>query len=148
MTAYVDLNPVVRTNIAATPEASLHTSIRRRIHALMQHHTQPANLLPFVGNHHEAKPKGLLFSLADYLELMDWSGSAIREDKTGHIDSVQLPILQRLGLEGRSWVELTLSFETLFHSLVGQPERVEAVVQGQSQHWAQGIGNCRRYFSP
>ncbi|WP_456417908.1 hypothetical protein [Thiolapillus sp.] len=114
----------------------------------MQHHTQPANLLPFVGNHHEAKPKGLLFSLADYLELMDWSGSAIREDKTGHIDSVQLPILQRLGLEGRSWVELTLSFETLFHSLVGQPERVEAVVQGQSQHWAQGIGNCRRYFSP
>ncbi len=126
--AYVDLNPV-RANMAATPEESIHTSIRQRIHALMQHNTQPANLLPFVGNHREAKPKGLLFSLADYLELMDWSGRAIREDKTGHIDSVQLPILQRLGLEGRSWVELTLSFETLFHSLVGQPERVEAVVQ-------------------
>jgi REP element-mobilizing transposase RayT len=145
--AYVDLNPV-RANMAPTPEGSAYTSVRRRIHALTQNNAQPADLLPFVGDHSEAKPKGLMFSLADYLELMDWSGRAIREDKAGHIDSAQLPILQRLGLDGCSWMNLTLSFETLFHSLVGRPERVEAVAQDQSQRWAQGIGNCRRYFSP
>ena len=52
-----------------------------------------------MGNHRQDSPKGLAFSLEDYLELMDWTGRAIREDKAGHIDATYLPILQRLGLE-------------------------------------------------
>jgi len=109
---------------------------------------QPVELLPFVGNHRQDSPKGLAFSLEDYLELMDWTGRAIREDKAGHIDATQLPILQRLSLDGRAWQKLSQSFERLFHSLVGRPEKVEAVVEAREQHWVQGIGNCRRYFSP
>ena len=145
--AYVDLNPV-RANMAPTPESAQYTSVRKRIHAALHEKAQPTELLPFTGDHRADMPKGIPFSLRDYLELMDWTGRAIREDKAGHIDSTQLPILQRLGLDGRAWIDLSLSFETLFHSLVGRPERVEAVTKAQSQHWAQGIANCRRYFSP
>ena len=87
-------------------------------------------------------------TLEDYLKLLGGTGRAIREDKAGYIDAAHLPILQRLGLEGRAWQELSQSFENLFHSLVGRPDKVEAVVKARAQHWVQGIGNCRRYFSP
>jgi len=145
--AYVDLNPV-RAKQTTAPENSEYTSVRKRIHAALHKQTQPIELLPFVGNHLADSPKGLAFSLEDYLELLDCTGRAIREDKAGHIDASHLPILQRLGLEGHAWQELSQSFEKLFHSLVGHPDRVETVVEARSQHWVQGIGNCRRYFSP
>ncbi len=145
--AYVDLNPV-RAKLAETPEKSKHTSVRKRIRTALQEKPQPVELLPFVGNHRKDSPKGIPFAFTDYLELLDWTGRAIREDKAGHIDAAQLPILQRLGLDGRAWQDLSQSFESLFHSLVGRPDKVEAVVEARAQHWAKGIGNCRRYFSP
>ena len=145
--AYVDLNPL-RAKQATTPESSRYTSIRKRIRAAMQGQAQPEKLMPFVGNQRQEAPKGLLFSLADYLELVDWTGRAIREDKAGHIDAAHWPILQRLGLEAKAWQALSQSFETLFHSLVGHPDQVEAVVAARSQRWVHGIDNCRRYFSP
>ncbi len=145
--AYVDLNPV-RAKLAVTPEKSEYASVRKRIHAALHGQIQPIELLPFVGDYRQDPPKGLAFSLGDYLELLDWTGRAIREDKAGHNDAALLPILQRLGLDGRAWRELRQSFEKLFHSLVGRPDRVEAVVAARSQHWVHAIGNCRRYFSP
>ena len=39
----------------------------------------------------------------EYLELVDWSGRAIREDKRGAIDSCLPPILIRLGIDGEEW---------------------------------------------
>ena len=145
--AYVDLNPV-RAKQADTPEKSKYTSVRKRVHAALHKQAQPVELLPFVGNHRQDAPKGIPFAFSEYLELLDWTGRAIREDKAGHIDGAQLPILQRLGLQERAWQELTQSFEGLFHSLVGRPEKVETVVEARAQHWVQGIGNCRRYLSP
>ena len=145
--AYVDLNPV-RAKQADSLENSRYTSVRRRLQALRQGRSQPVELLPFVGNHRQEQPKGLAFSLMDYLQLVDWTGRVIRDDKVGRIDQKQPPILERLGLEGQAWLDISQSFESLFHELVGRPERVEAVVQGQSRCWAQGIRHCRRYFSP
>jgi REP element-mobilizing transposase RayT len=144
--AYVDLNPV-RAGMASAPECSAHTSIQRRIQALVQKNEQPAVLLPFVGNYREETPKGLAFSLRDYLELVDWSGRAIREDKARHIDQQLPPILQRLGLNEPSWLTLAHSFENLFHSLVGRPEQLEAIARQQARQWVRGIGPCRHYFS-
>ena len=145
--AYVDLNPV-RAKLATSPEKSKYTSVRKRVRTALKEQTQPVELLPFVGSQQQDSSKGIPFAFADYLELLDWTGRAIRDDKAGYMDAAQLPILQRLGLEARSWQELSQSFESLFHSLVGRPEKVEVVVEARAQHWAQGIGNCRRYFSP
>ena len=144
---YVDLNPV-RAKQATTPENSEYTSIRKRIHDFIQKQDQPAKLMPFVGNQRQDSPKGIAFALEDYLELADWTGRAIREDKAGHIEAAHAPILQRLGMETQAWLTLTQSFEKLFHSLVGHPERLETIVAARSQRWVQGIAHCRQYFSP
>lgn len=69
--AYVDLNPI-RAKIAETPEASEHTSIKKRMDHLRRQREQPTPLMPFVGNPREPMPTGLPFPLMDYLSW--WTG--------------------------------------------------------------------------
>ena len=52
-------------------------------------------------------PDGLPFRLSDYLELVDWSGRIIREDKSGYIPDNVPTILQRLDMDARHWVYLS-----------------------------------------
>ena len=98
--AYVDLNPV-RAAMAKTPEQSDHTSIQHRIRhwqkqsqqqnisntepSHSEQSLQPDDLLPFVGHLRQDMPKGVIFNLVDYLQLVDWTGRQIREDKVGLI---------------------------------------------------------------
>jgi hypothetical protein len=70
--AYVGLNPV-RANMAATPEASEHTSIALRIKEA-KNAEQPKVLSPFVGNPRKNMPKGLPFDLTDYIQLVKLTG--------------------------------------------------------------------------
>ncbi|MCX2781363.1 hypothetical protein OQJ63_16840, partial [Microbulbifer thermotolerans] len=100
--AYVDLNPI-RAKIADTPETSGYTSIQRRISAV-QDGKQPQQLFPFAGNPREPMPMGLPFHVQDYLELVDWSGRCLREDKRGAIDEQLPPILERLQIDPRHWL--------------------------------------------
>jgi len=125
--AYVDLNPI-RAKMAKSPETSDHTSAKKRIKkaksALLVNHPdqQVKELLPFVGNPKQDMPLGLPFKLTDYLELLDWTGRIIREDKRGAISAKLPPILQRLNIRSDNWLELTQTFETNFKGLVAQPE--------------------------
>ena len=51
---------------------------------------QPKQLQRFVGNPRQNMPDGLPFRLADYLELVDWTGRQIREDKRGQLIAICL----------------------------------------------------------
>ena len=152
--AYVDLNPI-RAKLAQSPEASAHTSIKRRIeHAranpLPNHFDQQSNgLLPFAGNHRNDMPKGLPFRLSDYLELVDCSGRIMREDKKGQIPEDLPDILQRLELDmdTRHWLYLTQHFEHPFKHLVGAAHHVRSACEALGQRWVQGISQCERLFS-
>ncbi|MET0008635.1 MAG: hypothetical protein ABW109_12295 [Candidatus Thiodiazotropha sp. 6PLUC4] len=62
----------------------------------------PQYLEPFVGGEHQDKTSGLNFSLSDYLELTDWPGRAIREDKSGAIPSELAPIQVRLNIDSEA----------------------------------------------
>jgi len=163
--AYVDLNPV-RAAIAETPGDSDYTWIQRRIRILQAASepsettsgaaaveqapppppTQPPELYPFVGGVREAMPEGLPFHLADYLELVNWTGRAVREDKRGAIADDLPPILDRLGIGSQAWLHLASEFETHFCSWIGQAEHVEEACRLGGHHWARGIGACRRLF--
>lgn len=144
--AYVDLNPI-RAKMAATPEASEHTSIQQRI-AAAKEGKQPARLLPFAGNPRQSMPEGLPFRLQDYLELVDWSGRCLREDKRGAIHEKLPPILERLQIDPRHWLHLNRNFESRFKSLVGAAHSVRAACEQLGKRWSHGIHDCERYLSP
>ncbi|MES9981550.1 MAG: transposase [Candidatus Thiodiazotropha sp. 6PLUC5] len=130
--AYVDLNPV-RAGIADTPEQSEHTSIKERALKLKQHPDDsgepeiPSGLFPFIGNPRQDMPKGLPFRLKDYLELVDWTGRAILENKRGFIAENQPPILERLQIDAKHWLYMTQNFESRFKGLVGMSYSLKAV---------------------
>ncbi len=114
--AYVDLNPV-RAKMADTPEQSDHTCVQARIVSLKQHRPPNNTIDVFAGSNPEAQ--GLPFLLNDYLQLADWTGKLIREDKRGAIDESLPPILERLALDKEAWKILTRQFEQQFGQWVG-----------------------------
>ena len=131
---YVDLNPV-RAAMATTPESSDHTSIKLRIEYWKNRANQklddqnesfqPKSLMPFVGNLRQPVPKGLIFSLIDYIELVDWTGRIIKDDKRGAIDATAPPTLQRLNISAEHWLELSTRFESRFKGIAGSAESIK-----------------------
>jgi hypothetical protein len=126
--AYVDLNPI-RARMAATPEESHYTSIRRRIKQLNSPNVNDDSLEHFIGI--TENNIGIPFKLKDYLELVDWTGRIIREDKRGHIDNTQPHILSRLNLNVEAWKILTTEFESHFQCWVGSEQIVKRVCEGR-----------------
>lgn len=146
--AYVDLNPI-RAKMATTPEASDHTSIQLRIRKAIQlvSPTQPVQLSPFLGNPRKDSPEGLHFSLEDYLNLVDWTGRIIRNDKRGAIPEKLPPILHRLKITSKQWSALTQGFEKQFHQFVGEVDNVKEATYSLGYKRAKGIGACRQLLS-
>lgn len=113
--AYVDLNPV-RAKMAETPESSAFTSIQQRVEALERSavrgprdalESATPKLLAFVSADNIGAPwKQSLCEvrLMDYLELVDQTGRAIRENKRGQIDAHAASILQRLNIDPGTWL--------------------------------------------
>jgi len=121
--AYVDLNPI-RAALAKTPEASNHTSLKRRLTLLTSKskdtlQKQPAELFPLIGDPRKNMPEGLPFKLMDYIDLVEWTGRQLRPDKRGSIDEDAPPILQRLNVDAENWLFLTRHFESRLKGLVG-----------------------------
>ncbi|MEJ2376548.1 MAG: hypothetical protein P8Y71_14400 [Pseudolabrys sp.] len=148
--AYVDLNPV-RAAMAMTPEASDYTSIQRRIRHALSGETgktgQPHELMPFVGNPREDMPKGLPFPLSDYLELVDWTGRALREGKRGAIPNNAPPILERLAIEPQYWLFLATQFESRFKGLVGAAYKLKAACATLGYQRTPGLATCRELLT-
>ena len=121
--AYVDLNPI-RAKMATTPETSDYTSVQERIkpqfnlsnaikeQLLATHFSLPVKpLLKFDDNIQQHKQTGILFSLSDYLQLVDFTGRIIRSDKRGAIPQNLPPILTRLNIPLELWLINSQQFE-------------------------------------
>ncbi|MEJ1464358.1 MAG: transposase, partial [Candidatus Sedimenticola sp. (ex Thyasira tokunagai)] len=108
---------------------------------------QPQELQPFVGYPREPMPEGLPFRIEDYLELVDWTGRILREDKRGAIPSDLPPILVRLQIDPKSWITMTTSFESRFKSLIGRADQIYAACEKMGQRWAHGIAACRQLMT-
>jgi len=132
--AYVDLNPI-RARMAKTPEQSDYTSAKKRIREVQQtppeEYTpyQPRTLYPFVGNPREPMPQGLPYGLSDYLELLDWTGRIIRDDKRGAIPGNTPKILDRLNIEAKNWLHSAQHFERSFKIFAGKMASVKAACE-------------------
>jgi len=159
--AYVDLNPI-RAGMADSPEDSDFTSIQERLRQFAAAHrpaaqettatdpatAQPAHLLPFVGGEHADAPKGIAFTLPDYLQLVDWTGRAVRDDKRGAIPAHIQPIFQRLGLNHEEWLDIVQQFGRRYRFAAGAVDRLQALSRRLGRYWLQGVGTSRRLYQP
>jgi hypothetical protein len=126
---YVDLNPI-RASLATTPETSDYTSIQERIQPRFcladavktnrelggsERLSVPLKpLLPFDGNVTQTHQGGISFHYREYLELVDWTGRAARDDKRGAIPCSTPPILERLNIKATNWLNNSQHFEQRF----------------------------------
>jgi len=139
--AYVDLNPI-RADMAKTPEQSDYTSIQERIQKAMR--KQPCKLLPFQDKTRN-KDTAIPFEHNDYLDLVDWSGRAILSNKRGAIPEDTPPILLRLGIDEKDWINHIRYFERQFPTAAGNINKLRQLAEQTSRRWIKGMG-CA--FSP
>ena len=142
--AYIDLNPV-RAKMATTPEESDYTSIKERIRPsfnlesaskeqiaeqnLLQFNTRLKPLAKFEGNEKNIDQQGILFSLTDYLELVDYTGRIIRPDKRGAIPITLPPILNRIDIDLSIWLKNSTEFESVYHAKFGKRKSRQPLAQ-------------------
>ena len=122
--AYVDLNPI-RAKMADCPEQSDHTSIQARLGSLERGETCTPSLANFLGYEHQDKHQGIPFRLMDYIELVDWVGRQIREDKRGYIDNRMPEILDRLSLPQQECLTLCTELEKKPKAWVGSSKGLD-----------------------
>jgi len=103
------------------------------------------SLLAFTGTG-EKVDGGLPFHFSDYLELVDWTGRAVRSDKRGFIPGDVPPILSRLGEEPGSWIETVQQFRHHFFDFVGPAELLVQCGRSMDRKWLRGVRACRRLF--
>ncbi|WP_422138998.1 hypothetical protein [Endozoicomonas sp. ALC020] len=90
--------------------------------------------------------KALPHILYDYLELVDWSGLAVRSDKKSSIRSDIPPILSRLEIDSNEWLK-TMRWNNRFYRAVGRLEVMKTFAREMGQQWVQGLFTCSRLFS-
>ena len=149
--AYVDLNPI-RAKMAKSIETSEYTSIFERIHERADNTEKKDKeqsgkpLVKFIGAEHQLQPKGICYSLLDYLELVDWTGRMIREDKRGVISDKTPALLAVLGLDNDTWIELASCFGKNYHGAVGSLEELAQFAEHTGKRWISGQSKLQRIF--
>ncbi len=102
-----------------------------------------APLVEFTGTVGETE-SGLPFHFSDYMELVDWTGRAVRADKRGFIPADVPPILNCMGWEAGSWIETVRHFHRHFYDFVGPGDVLVRRGQSMGLNWLRGVGACRK----
>ncbi|GIU32669.1 transposase [Shewanella hafniensis] len=150
---YVDLNPI-RAGIADSLQSSDFTSIQERVNALNPHinalqlaKTTADNLqqkphkalAKFDGSTLLSQQTGIPFHFADYLELIDWTGRAMRLDKKGYIDNERPKLLNELGISPDAWLTSAKEFRRQYSGISGRWDSMcEFKKQHNSGKWCKG----------
>lgn len=133
---YVDLNPV-RAGLVSTPEAGLHTSVRRRARAPQSPH-QP--LRPLASS---IRSQLLSVTTGQYLAIVDWTGRTLHPGKKGAVPIDAPPILARLSLRPRQWLIQVPATESHYWRAIGCTEALLARAHSSGLKWMRGIGMAR-----
>ena len=154
--AYVDLNPI-RAGIAETPETSAFTSIEERIRSMHRdtsgtrvhqerHGRVRVPLLGFIDEVPLEQQPRLPYRWTDYLELVDWTGRILRDDKRGAIDARLPPIIQRLGIETSAWHGAMQPHGTIFGRALGRLDHLRLHAELLKQSWIRGVSAASRLY--
>jgi len=152
--AYVDLNPI-RAKMYDSLENSEYTSAYERIYGVAHIKDNPSTyqfnkkpLFCFTGDVVESgtdnNAGGIAFSLLDYLELVDWSGRILREDKRGVIAYSHPKLLNQLGLDETTWLTLASRFGKDYQGAVGSLEALASFAEHTGKCWIASKNQLRR----
>lgn len=98
------VSPITESNINNTTQLSLCPSAIKR---LLQEATKDQQAhIPFY--------------YIDYLELVDWTGRIVRENKRGYTQQAAQPILERLAVDNEEWLLTSNQFEEIFNKRFNQ----------------------------
>lgn len=144
--AYVDLNPV-RAGMAATPESSDYTSVQQRSETLGANgnpESRPRLLALVDADSVELEDEKTICRVRtlDYLELVDGTGRAVREDKRGAIEPGAAAILERLGIDQRSWLAHMKPRKQRVPVAVGALSSLRAFARATGRCWIAGQGQA------
>ena len=137
--SYVDLNPI-RAGIAENLESSSHTSALRRVSQVTSDTRHAGQLLCCIRS--SLSSPTLPLTVADYLEVIDWTARLTRADKRGVIDATEPTILRKLGLTERQWSTQVLGTETRYWRAIGSAQSLIAKAAAIGQSWLKGIGSA------
>jgi hypothetical protein len=166
--SYVDLNPI-RAGISDTPEESDFTSIQQRIQQWQQAQAQSKsadakstpeknhNLVPLmrlVKQSQDPHRNAIGYTTKDYLELVDWAGRAIRDDKRGAIPNTIPPILERLKLNPKTYLAFVGKSSSRVPNMkrqqhnkaLGSVEKLKDLAKQLEQKFICGLGDARRCY--
>ena len=119
--AYVDLNPM-RARIANNIATSRYTSLKLRNQQLLKD-SKRANqpLMPLVGVRSFNLPD---ISVADYIELVDFTGRELHPGKRGKIEASEPKALSKLGLDKNHWTKRVKGTGSGYWRVVGELEEL------------------------
>ena len=169
---YVDLNPI-RAGLADSPEESLYTSAHLRIASRQAvdrlaaiaaandgNQSSPPSVLieekikansanwlaPFQDRRSQPGKGILSMELTDYLNLLDWTGRALRADKTGAIPDNMLPIMERFQIQNEHWLAAVESYGNVFFRAVGKTSLMAETAGRIGVRWLKGVRASRLLF--
>lgn len=102
--------------------------------------TDPVGADADAGGRRASKKGFLSIPMAQYLDLLDWTGRQIRTGSRGSIPQDLAPILTRIGLDASDWCDVVKKFGKLFKRAAGSRQSMtdEAVRRQQSHMHAPG----------
>jgi REP element-mobilizing transposase RayT len=104
-----------------------------------------AVLMPFDAA--SQTPWAIPFAFEDYLELVDWTGRAIRSDKRGQIPAGHPGILDRLGIDPERFIGYSERLLEEFGTAVGAPATMTKLCARRQTNYLHGIRASRQMFS-
>lgn len=132
---YVDLNPT-RAGIANRLDASTHTSAAQRIEDTRSETvTLTRSLRPIAG---DLRPS-FTFTVADYLQLLDWTGRALATGKRGRIPTNAPSILAAIDRDADRWATRVAAFGCGWARAVGNAQDLIALAERLGQRWIKGV---------
>ncbi|WP_196140887.1 transposase [Aliikangiella sp. G2MR2-5] len=141
--AYVDLNPI-RAGITQELEASLHTSIKKRIDKLRTSTIQMNE--PLVPMNKSIDESLYSFNLNDYLALVEWTGRSIVHPNKAVVPLHISSIFRRLNLQQDNWLN---QIQRLCHgkpTMMGSIDKLRNKAKAIKKRWVKGIGQARLLY--
>ncbi|MED5239701.1 MAG: transposase [Pseudomonadota bacterium] len=139
--AYVDLNPV-RAGMAHTPENSDYTSIQQRSECVQgnESNNKPDLLAMVDADNTETADDDTVcrFRLMDYLELVDSTGRAVRDDKRGAISARAAGVLDRLGIDAGAWLSHMKPRKRRQPIAMGALDKLKEYAKNTGRQWVAG----------